>query len=772
MTNNRLNIGLFTCHLDNDYALELCNGAEYAARELDVNLIIFPGMFLNASFNDPENARYDYQYNSVFYYANKENLDALIISMGSIAPFLSEKNVISFLSHFDGIPILTLETKIPGYPCLKTDNTNGLKAAIEHLINEHNRKHICFVCGRSSNSDSEARLSIYKEVMEKHNMPVNDDMIVYGDFSEYCRPIISGLLDNNPDVDAIVFANDTMAVGGYAELKSRGIRIGKDISVIGFDDSPVAITMNPPLTTINVNCPDLGYQAVHAAVDLCNGEAVRSAHLKSRFIKRLSCGCSLYEKATDNFDFSDVQKYKNLRMDDLIAKIDELLLGDIKDSFYARMVYDKFNDIFRQILQVVTSEKLIPYPEEEITDKLTAMLHSPMTKYFSVAKISFIFRKFTALITSHLHDYDKKSEYIRLNSNINSTISLFMATNLYNDIKDNKLKNWASIYITRDTLTYGEDTEKAYSLINSKLNDLNFTASYIYLYDEKISINENGSWNIPDSILLQAYNNPNNSEVLMGELRRIPSTDIFDNEYTYYDERFTDVILPIFTNEQHHGLFICNTDTSNFKNIYSTGLQLGAALMYMSLLQAQMATQEQLRMSLHEIHEKNELLNHLSTSDDLTGVNNRRGFMDKVEFLINSPANRNRKAMLLFADMDSLKVVNDKFGHKDGDFALKNIANILSTSFRPIDIIGRIGGDEFVAFAFVDEPDFINTVKDRITLLSDELNENSGKPYFIEMSVGISEFICSGDIKMEDLLSQADIALYSNKKYKRLSVIK
>lgn len=96
MTNNRLNIGLFICHLDNEYANEICKGAEYAAKELDVNLIVFPGMFLNASFNDPENEIYDYQYNSVFYYAKKENLDALIVSVGTIASFISQK----VLKHF------------------------------------------------------------------------------------------------------------------------------------------------------------------------------------------------------------------------------------------------------------------------------------------------------------------------------------------------------------------------------------------------------------------------------------------------------------------------------------------------------------------------------------------------------------------------------------------------------------------------------------------------------------------------------------------------
>ena len=187
-------------------------------------------------------------------------------------------------------------------------------------------------------------------------------------------------------------------------------------------------------------------------------------------------------------------------------------------------------------------------------------------------------------------------------------------------------------------------------------------------------------------------------------------------------------------------MFICNTDVAHFSSIYSTSLQLGAALKYMSLLREQNITQEQLRMSLNEIHEKNELLNHLSTSDELTGIYNRRGFMERVD--------------------------------KDGDFALKNIANILSQSFGPHDVIGRIGGDEFVCFAFIDDSDYVTEVQRKIKDFSAELNATCGKPYFIEMSVGVTEFVCDGEQTIEDLLSQADTALYSNKRYKRMSILK
>ena len=86
--------------------------------------------------------------------------------------------------------------------------------------------------------------------------------------------------------------------------------------------------------------------------------------------------------------------------------------------------------------------------------------------------------------------------------------------------------------------------------------------------------------------------------------------------------------------------------------------------------------------------------------------------------------------------------------------------------------IGRIGGDEFVCFAFIDDSDYVTEVQRKIKDFSAELNATCGKPYFIEMSVGVTEFVCDGEQTIEDLLSQADTALYSNKRYKRMSILK
>ena len=176
--------------------------------------------------------------------------------------------------------------------------------------------------------------------------------------------------------------------------------------------------------------------------------------------------------------------------------------------------------------------------------------------------------------------------------------------------------------------------------------------------------------------------------------------------------------------------------------------------------------------AISELYSIDKLLNKLSITDSLTGINDRRGFLDSVKSIVNSQYNDGKRAMLVFADMDNLKQVNDIFGHKSGDFAIKSIAEILTKSFNDDDIIGRIGGDEFVAFAFLDDPTRPTVIRKTISELSEKLNESCGEPYYIDISLGISTFTCSPILNIEEVMHHADAALYENKKNKRASVVK
>ena len=295
---------------------------------------------------------------------------------------------------------------------------------------------------------------------------------------------------------------------------------------------------------------------------------------------------------------------------------------------------------------------------------------------------------------------------------------------------------------------------------------------HLFIYEDPVTLLPDGSWKIPKTLYLQACDDKGKITYLSGDNRLIFSEDVFNNDYTPSDRRRTMVITPLFTNNIQYGLFVGEIDIMHFGNIYPTTLQLAMSLNFISLMKQQLSTQKKLAISASELNEKNKLLNKLSITDALTGINNRRGFLDSVQAHVNSQYNEGKHAMFVFADMDNLKQVNDLFGHKDGDFAIKSISQILTKSFDEDDIIGRIGGDEFVAFAFLDDPQKPSTVRSTIAEYSKELNDTCGKPYYIDISTGITTFVCSPTLNIEEALHNADKALYENKKNKRTNIMK
>ena len=126
--------------------------------------------------------------------------------------------------------------------------------------------------------------------------------------------------------------------------------------------------------------------------------------------------------------------------------------------------------------------------------------------------------------------------------------------------------------------------------------------------------------------------------------------------------------------------------------------------------------------------------------------------------------------MIIFADMNNLKLVNDQFGHEEGDFALKKISNVLSGCILPDGIAGRIGGDEFACIV----PDFENDddkrIIDAITQKLAEFNCTKQKPYLITISAGTSIFYPQCDLSISDALSQVDERMYEVKKLRKKEI--
>lgn len=158
----------------------------------------------------------------------------------------------------------------------------------------------------------------------------------------------------------------------------------------------------------------------------------------------------------------------------------------------------------------------------------------------------------------------------------------------------------------------------------------------------------------------------------------------------------------------------------------------------------------------------------LSLVDELTGLYNRRGFLAFSEQHLTSIQRTNKSLMVVYADLDGLKQINDSFGHQVGDRALTDTAQVLRATFRTSDVLGRLGGDEFTVLAAVEPEGGVDAVLARINQMLEEHNALRSAPYNLSMSIGYALLNPDEAESVEQLMARADKSMYENKRKRKL----
>jgi diguanylate cyclase (GGDEF)-like protein len=151
-----------------------------------------------------------------------------------------------------------------------------------------------------------------------------------------------------------------------------------------------------------------------------------------------------------------------------------------------------------------------------------------------------------------------------------------------------------------------------------------------------------------------------------------------------------------------------------------------------------------------------------ATTDQLTGLLNRRGFLLAAEQELRRPQAGQRPLTLVYVDVDGLKALNDEAGHEAGDALLVETAALLRAAFRSTDILARLGGDEFVVLTRGLHGDGA-IIRHRIARLSQALHRSGAQSCEISLSAGVILAPPCAVPALEDLLSRADKAMYEIK---------
>ncbi|MCV7224916.1 sensor domain-containing diguanylate cyclase [Mycolicibacterium komossense] len=173
--------------------------------------------------------------------------------------------------------------------------------------------------------------------------------------------------------------------------------------------------------------------------------------------------------------------------------------------------------------------------------------------------------------------------------------------------------------------------------------------------------------------------------------------------------------------------------------------------------------EQRVRDRTADLQKANEEIRQLSVTDELTGLNNRRGFYHLAEPALYAAQRDGRSCLLAFIDVDGLKGVNDEKGHVVGDALIADVAEVLRATLRQSDILARLGGDEFCVLIteHAADPDQLRA---RLVQAFNTFNDSSGRSYRLSASIGLMQAPATESATVDELLAHADGLMYAEKK--------
>ncbi|MCR5421205.1 MAG: GGDEF domain-containing protein [Lachnospiraceae bacterium] len=259
--------------------------------------------------------------------------------------------------------IVSIRMKEEKFYNVLVDDKSSIEDIVEHFITVHGLKKIFYMSGRQDLIDSKYRLDGYLEVMKKHGLPVRDTMIFHGTYwTDKAKECLEAFAQDPDKPEAIVCANDYMAISLIREFNERGISIPDDIKLSGYDNLVEGQLFEQRLATADVPAEKMGRRALEVLIDLSEGKTVdKNSYIASTPIMQGTCGCkcsynnNISEKLYKNFLFLKDSVRAELQLsgefescetiDDVLRSAYKYSLNFVFDEIYVCMCeYDSDED--------------------------------------------------------------------------------------------------------------------------------------------------------------------------------------------------------------------------------------------------------------------------------------------------------------------------------------------------------------------------------------------------------------------------------------------
>ena len=693
--------------------------------------------------------------------AKRLDLDAAIVPVGCLTANMSgdSAKALEFVQGLDSTRTLVIDREVEGYRSLTKDNAPGMHQCMRHLIEECGYTKIAFVSGPEHSKGAHERETIYFEEMAAHGLKVTPEMFVRGDFGGDCAEQIEQIIDQNPGLEAIACACDLIAYTTYAVLHKRHLAVGDDIAVTGFDDNDRSAHLDPPLSTVHMTGYDLGCVAAREALRMCAGLPQQEPVISSTFIARNSCG----EGSHSSVDrFRELLRCQPFPVEEVVSIMMESALVMAGPS-----VEQDFRKRISKFFEKIRAAYLLhrAHPEEEVllfsSQDLSALFAQQYREHLSLEGFHSVAISLLEALLAESTSEAETEWIIEQISHLHLRIARLQSSTSQNNTLAADRREWVSFHMVDDALREDRNTSEAYRLILGEFARLGVPEADLFLLPESVAFIGSRSFALSDT--LQPIGSLSHGEITVADhADTVVMQDVLDIALPRYDAHAVCTVGGVMAGNELMGIAVLDAGPLNDNGQLMAFLNLGFALKHMQMMAAEREMNDLL-------NKNNLLLARESQHDELTGLLNRRGFMNRLEHLLGTSSGR--RGAIAYLDLDGLKTINDTLGHDMGDDAIRNTARILRANVPDDGLLARLGGDEFVAFLYASDD---QELASHATAIQNDMaahNERHETPYELSISFGAVSFVI-GDETIEDvpqLMAQADERLYAMKRTRHTS---
>lgn len=641
MDSKILNIAVLTAGIDEEYQQNIIKGINEYAGEKNINIFYFTaygGVLANSNYDKGE-------YN-IFNLVNYSRFDGIIFMDNTIGALDVRKKVSEQIKNAN-IPAVVFDSESnPEFYNIKVDNFKAMEDVIKHVIQEHGAKKINYVSGPMENPESRQRYEAYKSVLSENGIEFEKERVYFGEFRSIDGiHAANEILDSDLEFpDAIICANDAMALTVIITLEKHGLKIPDDVIVTGFDNISAARYFCPELTTVDRPLKLLGRKACEIIQSVYNGEDIQKNHtVFTNPVFSESCGCG-----SQDFFQEEMRNFK-------------------------KETYNKIENCNYHI---------------SILNRMT----------------------------SALADSESLENHSKI---INTFLSEIKCDDFYVCLGD----NWEGCF--RQQIN-----EKSDAFDSVEEYQIEGYAKYMTVPFCRVK----GSFNTMESFL---------------------SEDMYPFEISGGGNIM--YFFPLHFRERCFGYSI----------VLNTDIPITSMLFHTWIMNISTAI-ENVR-KLNQLNDAIKKLDKLYVIDPLCEIYNRNGFVRSASKIFKECIVNHRKVMIMFIDMDGLKIINDEYSHKEGDFALKTLASILKSCCTNGEICARFGGDEFLIFSENFDHDMTTLLAEKINMKMKEVNNSINKPYRIDASIGCYVTEARAEFPLFSMITKADQKMYEEKKRKKTS---